>query len=65
MSTDHQLWQRYGLAVVSVTMALMMVLLREGPLAELNIRLLLLSAVMLSSWYGGLGPGILLSLIHI
>jgi len=63
MSADHRLWQRYGLAVVSVTMALMMVLLREGPLAELNIRLLLLSAVMLSSWYGGLGPGILTTLL--
>ena len=60
---EHPPWQRYGLAVVSVIAALMMMLLKEGPLAELNMRLLLLSAVMLSSWYGGLGPGILTTIL--
>lgn len=60
---EHLLWQRYGFAVAAVTVTLMMMLFREGPLAELNMRLLLLSAVMLSSWYGGLGPGILTTML--
>ena len=61
--TRHQLRHRYGLALASVAVAVMMIFLRGGPLAELNIRLLLLSAVMLSSWYGGLGPGILTTIL--
>ena len=60
---EHLLWQRYGFAVAAVTVTLMMMLFREGPLAELNMRLLLLSAVMLSSWYGGLGPGVLTTIL--
>ena len=60
---SHSSWQRYAVAVGCVIVALLMILLREGPAAELNVRLLLLAAVMLSSWYGGLGPGIVTTLI--
>jgi signal transduction histidine kinase len=56
-------WRRYAVAVGCAVAALLMIFFREGPAAELNIRLLLLAAVMLSSWYGGLGPGILTTLI--
>lgn len=33
------------------------------PAAELNLRLLLLAGVMVSSWFGGLGPGSLATLL--
>jgi signal transduction histidine kinase len=56
-------WRRYAVAVGCAVAALLMLLLREGPAAELNVRLLLLAAVMLSSWYGGLRPGIVTTLI--
>jgi signal transduction histidine kinase len=60
---SHSSWQRYAVAVGCAIVALLMILLREGPAAELNVRLLLLAAVMLSSWYGGLRPGIVTTLI--
>jgi signal transduction histidine kinase len=40
-----------------------MIFFREGPAAELNLRLLLLAGVMLSSWFGGLGPGLLTTIV--
>jgi two-component system CheB/CheR fusion protein len=60
---SHSSWQRYAVAVGCAIVALLMILLREGPAAELKVRLLLLAAVMLSSWYGGLRPGIVTTLI--
>ena len=56
-------WRRYAVAVGCAIAAMLMIFFREGPAAELNIRLLLLAAVMLSSWYGGLRPGIVTTLI--
>jgi signal transduction histidine kinase len=56
-------WRRYAVAVGCAIAAMLMIFFREGPAAELNIRLLLLAAVMLSSWYGGLGPGVVTTLM--
>lgn len=56
-------WQRYTVALACAIIALPMVLFREGPAAELNLRLLLLAGVMLSSWFGGLGPGLLTTIV--
>lgn len=56
-------WQRYLVALACAIIALPMILLREGPAAELNLRLLLLAGVMFSSWFGGLGPGLLTTFV--
>jgi signal transduction histidine kinase len=56
-------WQRYAVALACTAIALPMIFFREGPAAELNLRLLLLAGVMFSSWFGGLGPGLLTTLV--
>jgi hypothetical protein len=48
---------RYGLAVVSVALALGLTLLLI-PLGH-GSGVLFLATVMVSAWYGGLGPGLL------
>ena len=48
----------YGVAVLAVGVALG-VTLYALPLAERSQLFLLLAAVVLSGWYGGLGPGFL------
>lgn len=47
---------RYGLAVVSVIVVLLITLLT--PLGTLSPTALFFAAVMISSWWGGLGPGL-------
>jgi signal transduction histidine kinase len=54
--------QHYVAAITCVLVALSTIVFRDGPAAEVNLRLLLLAAVMLSSWLGGLGPGLLATL---
>ncbi|MEX2221445.1 MAG: GAF domain-containing protein [Candidatus Rokuibacteriota bacterium] len=49
--------KRYGAAVLAVGIALGCTLLAL-PLAERSQLFLLLAAVVLSAWYGGLGPGL-------
>ena len=56
-------WQHYVAAITCVLVALSTFIFRDGPAAELNLRLLLLAGVMLSSWLGGLGPGLLATLL--
>lgn len=55
-------WQHYVAALTCVLVALSTIVFRDGPAAEVNLRLLLLAGVMLSSWLGGLGPGLLATL---
>jgi K+-sensing histidine kinase KdpD len=56
---------RYGIAVVSVAVALGLKLLLDALLMQDDFLLLIFGAIMLSlsimlsAWYGGLGPGIL------
>jgi len=47
----------YAVALVSSGVALLLTLLIDDPLTEPNTLLILLGAVMYSSWYGGFGPG--------
>jgi diguanylate cyclase (GGDEF)-like protein/PAS domain S-box-containing protein len=49
---------RYGAALLASTLALVLILLL-GSLTEQSVALLFLAAVMISAWYGGLGPGLL------
>lgn len=56
-------WPRYLVAIACAVIALPIILVREGPAAELNLRLLLLAGVMFSSWFGGLGPGLLTTIV--
>jgi signal transduction histidine kinase len=56
-------WPRYVVALACAVLALPMIFFREGPAAELNLRLLLLAGVMFSSWFGGLGPGLLTTIV--
>lgn len=55
-------WQHYVAAMTCVLVALSTFVFRDGPAAEVNLRLLLLAGVMLSSWLGGWGPGLLATL---
>ncbi|MGA7935905.1 MAG: PAS domain S-box protein, partial [Kovacikia sp.] len=61
---EHSWLVRYGVAVVAVLLALMLMLLlnhwvamKESPF------LIFFAAVMASAWYGGLGPGILATVL--
>jgi len=52
--------QRYSVAVVAVVLALLLMLLLDPWLAIAKTPFLLFfGAVMVSAWYGGLGPGLL------
>ena len=55
--------QRYGLAVVSVGVALGISLLLQHFHFRVPSALLLLFAVALSSWYAGAGPGVLAAIL--
>ena len=61
--TARSLLLRYGLSVLSSGLALWLTLLLSNPSTEPKTFLLFLAAVMLSSWYGGLGPGLLATFI--
>lgn len=50
---------RYGVAVVAVTLALLLKLLLAPLLETESPFLLFFAAVMISTWYGGRGPGLL------
>ena len=56
-------WAGYAVAIACAIIAFPMIFFREGPAAELNLRLLLLAGVMFSSWFGGLGPGLLTTIV--
>jgi len=59
LPTSRSLLLRYGLAVLLSGLALWLTLLLSNPSTEPKTSLLFLAAVMFSSWYGGLGPGLL------
>jgi PAS domain S-box-containing protein len=50
---------RYGVALVSVASALVLKLLLDQFIVQETPFLLVFGAIMVSAWYGGLGPGIL------
>ncbi|HUP37138.1 MAG TPA: GAF domain-containing protein [Candidatus Limnocylindria bacterium] len=54
----------YGAALLAVGLALTCIYLAV-PLAEPSQLLLLLAAVVVSSWYGGLGPGLLATAVAV
>jgi hypothetical protein len=58
VSTHIRLLLRYGGAVASVAVALGVKLLLD-PFIGQHSFLLLAGAVMVSAWFGGLGPGLL------
>src|SRR2546425_1198215 len=49
---------RYGLAILAVALGLLLELLL-WPLSQPSGSPVLLAAVVVSAWYGGLGPGLL------
>jgi signal transduction histidine kinase len=51
-------WRHYVIAIAWGMIALPLIIFRKEPAAEVNLRLLLLTSVMLSSWSGGFGPGL-------
>ena len=51
--------RRYGVAVLAVAIALLLKLLLVPLIQEESPFLLFFAAVMVSAWYGGLGPGLL------
>ncbi|MFN7949346.1 MAG: ATP-binding protein [Blastocatellia bacterium] len=56
-------WIQYGVAVLISALALSVTLLIDDPTTEPNTLLLLTFGVMLSSWYGGTGPGLVTLLL--
>ncbi|HEY9849740.1 MAG TPA: PAS domain S-box protein [Leptolyngbyaceae cyanobacterium] len=55
-------WQRYGIAVLSVAIALKLTLLLNSVLHD-NHTLLFLAAIALSSGYGGMKPGLVATIL--
>ncbi len=62
--TLTQSWQRrYGVAVLAVAIALLIKLLLAPLIQEESPFLLFFTAITASAWYGGLGPGILATVL--
>lgn len=55
-------WRRYGVAVLTVTLALLLTLLLL-PTLQRTPTPLFFAAVILSAWYGGFGPGLLATIL--
>ena len=51
-------WKVYGAALLAVALAFVCTYFAE-PLAERSQLFLLLAAIVVSAWYGGIGPGVL------
>jgi PAS domain S-box-containing protein len=49
---------RYGIAVLAVALALLLKLIIDPLIAQETPFLLIFAAVMVSAWFGGLGPGL-------
>jgi signal transduction histidine kinase len=63
--SEERIWQLcYGLAVVTVTLALILTLLLL-PVLHKTPAVLFFAAVMISSWYGGFGAGILATILSV
>ncbi len=60
---NYSLLQRYGAAVLAVTLTLLLKLLLAPLIAQESPFLLFFVPVMVSTWYGGLGPGLLATAI--
>jgi signal transduction histidine kinase len=54
---------RYGVAIAVVVLALLLKLLLTRAIGDESPFLLFLSAVMISAWYGGFGPGIVSTML--
>ena len=63
IKVNYSSLRRYGVAVLTVTLVLLLKLLLAPLIAEESPFLLFLPTVMVSTWYGGLGPGLLATVI--
>jgi hypothetical protein len=50
---------RYGVAVLAVGLAFLVKLLLDPLIVQETPFVLIFGAIMISAWYGGLGPGLL------
>jgi PAS domain S-box-containing protein len=63
LTTKHtSLLLRYGVAVLAVGVAFLIKLLLDPLMVQGTPFLLIFGAIMISAWYGGLGPGLLAAL---
>jgi len=62
-STGRSYWLRYGVAILAVGMALLVKLLLDPLITDQSPFLLLAGAVMVGAWFGGLGPGLLATVL--
>lgn len=60
---NKSLLRRYGVAVLSVMIALLLKLLLEPLIGQESPFLLFFAAVMVGTYYGGLGPGLLATVL--
>jgi signal transduction histidine kinase len=61
---DRTVARRYGVAVAATALAIL-AWIAVTNLAHLRVNLLLVSAVAISAWYGGRGPGVLASVLSL
>ncbi len=59
----HSLWLRYGAAIAAIGLALVIKLLLVPLISQDTPFLLFFIAVMLAAWIGGLGPGLLATVL--
>ena len=59
LKVKHSSLRHYGVAVLTVTLVLLLKLLLAPLIAQESPFLLFFAAVIVSTWYGGLGPGLL------
>src|SRR5919199_149063 len=62
-SIKHSLLLRYGIATLAVAAVILLKLLLDPLITEQSPFLLMAGAVMVGAWFGGLGPGVLATVI--
>ncbi len=61
-SRELSIWARYGVALLASALALLLTWLFQ-PFIQRNLFLWFFAAVVIGAWYGGLGPGLLVTAI--
>jgi PAS domain S-box-containing protein len=62
---QHRIWVRYGTAVAAVVLATLLKFTVSGETQFTSPFVLFLGSVLFSSWFGGIGPGLLATVLAV
>src|SRR3954464_211422 len=61
-SREPSIWARYAVALLASALALLLTWLLQ-PFMQRSLVLWFFAAIVIGAWYGGLGPGLLITMI--